>query len=191
MREAQRKQARFVAHVAVAAFAAATAPATAQVLEISPDGAVRELGRSVAAPHDFAPSCARGAMKAAFEDAAQRYDLSVALLANIARTESNCAADARSSAGAIGVMQLMPETARELGVDPTDPAANILGGAAYLRQQLDRFGGRLDLALAAYNAGPAAVARHGGVPAYAETRNYVARNLDLFADQSLSEGAAQ
>jgi soluble lytic murein transglycosylase-like protein len=83
-------------------------------------------------------------------------------------------------------MQLMPGTARALGVDPRNPIDNLNGGAAYLKAQLDRFDGRIDLALAAYNAGPGAVERHGGVPPYRETQAYVAANLQRLADQSLA-----
>ncbi|MGH6952406.1 MAG: lytic transglycosylase domain-containing protein [Vitreimonas sp.] len=127
------------------------------------------------------------ALRATFEEAALRYDVSVELLEAVAHTESRCSADAVSPAGAVGVMQLMPGTARELGVDARDPAENIMGGAAYLREQIDRFEGRLDLALAAYNAGPTAVERRNAASAFAETRNYIARNLDRLADQSLSQ----
>jgi hypothetical protein len=94
----------------------------------------------------------------------------------LVRQESGGNQGAVSPAGAIGRSQLMPDTARGLGVDPRDPAQNLLGGARYLRQQLDKFG-RLDLALAAYNAGPGAVQKYGGVPPYAETRAYVQKIL--------------
>ena len=85
--------------------------------------------------------------------------------------------DAVSAKGARGIMQLMPGTAAELNVDVSDAFDNIRGGATYLRRQLDRFGGSVPLALAAYNAGPGAVLRYGGIPPYRETRNYVATIL--------------
>ena len=78
-----------------------------------------------------------------------------------------------SPRGAIGVMQLMPTTARRIGIDPTDVAQNVRGGAWLLSSLLRQYGGDVRLALAAYNAGPGAVHRHGGVPPYAETRDYV------------------
>ena len=88
--------------------------------------------------------------------------------------------DAGSGAGARGLMQLMPSTASGLGVtDILDPAQNLDAGSRYLKQQVDRFGD-LRLALAAYNAGPGAVTRYGGVPPYTETQNYVTRVLGLY-----------
>ncbi len=121
--------------------------------------------------------------------AAVRYDLSPALLDAVARTESRYDPEAVSPAGAIGIMQLMPATARALGVDPHDPVQNILGGAAYLRAQLDRFDGDIAKALAAYNAGPGRVIQYSGVPPFTETRAYVATNLDRLADHSLAAPA--
>jgi soluble lytic murein transglycosylase-like protein len=88
-------------------------------------------------------------------------------------------------------MQLMPATARQLGVqNPHDPVQNIKGGAAYLRAQLDRFDGDVERALAAYNAGPGAVIRHGQVPPYRETRRYVQNILDRLAQNALVENVS-
>ncbi|MEZ5321059.1 MAG: lytic transglycosylase domain-containing protein [Microthrixaceae bacterium] len=109
-----------------------------------------------------------------FNDAGARYDINPRLLAAVAKQESNFNPRSVSSAGATGLMQFMPATARGLGIDPNDPAQAIDGAARYLRAQLDRFGS-VELALAAYNAGPGAVSRAGGIPAIAETRNYVAK----------------
>jgi soluble lytic murein transglycosylase-like protein len=105
---------------------------------------------------------------------AQRNGLDPALLAGLIKQESGFTANARSGAGAQGLSQLLPSTAAGLGVsNPLDPGQAIEGGAKYLKQQLDRFGGDVARALAAYNAGPGAVQRFGGVPPYAETQNYV------------------
>ena len=104
--------------------------------------------------------------------AANRYGIPSGLFLRLVQQESGWNPGAVSPKGAIGLAQLMPQTARLLGVDPHDPAANLEGGARYLRQQYDRFG-NWRLALAAYNAGPEAVERHGGIPPYRETRNYV------------------
>lgn len=105
--------------------------------------------------------------------AAKQYGISPSLVDAVMWQESRYNPKAVSSAGAIGLMQLMPDTARHLGVNPYDPWQNVFGGAAYLRRQLDRFNNNVPFALAAYNAGPEAVAKHGGIPPYAETRNYV------------------
>lgn len=112
------------------------------------------------------------------DQAAARYGIDRNVLRGLIRAESGFNPRATSPAGAAGLTQLMPATARALGVsDPYEPAQAIDAGARYLRQQLDAFGGDYRLALAAYNAGPAAVRRFGGVPPYAETRAYVQRVL--------------
>ena len=110
--------------------------------------------------------------------AAATYNLPEKLIASVIQAESGFQPDAVSSAGAQGLMQLMPATARELGVsDPFDVRQNIDGGARYLRQMMDRFDGDLKLALAAYNAGPGTVVRYDGEVPYRETRDYVKRVL--------------
>jgi soluble lytic murein transglycosylase-like protein len=106
--------------------------------------------------------------------AAKKYGLDPALLAGLVKQESGFNPNAGSAAGARGLTQLMPGTAAGLGVtNVLDPAQSLDGGAKYLRAQLDAFGGDVTRALAAYNAGPGAVKRYGGVPPYAETQNYV------------------
>ncbi|MBD7922387.1 lytic transglycosylase domain-containing protein [Xanthomonas bonasiae] len=171
---------------------AAWPQAHAQVMEIGEDGSVRHLGEGWATPGAAHASVVAAAppYRAAFEAAAARHGLSVALLQSLAWSESRYDASAVSPAGAIGVMQLMPATARALAVDPWDPQQNIEGGAAYLRQQLDRFDGDLERALAAYNAGPGQVQRHAGVPPFRETRAYVAGNLERLAELSVAGAAA-
>ena len=111
--------------------------------------------------------------------AARKYDLPVNLIKSVIRAESNFQVKAVSHAGAQGLMQLMPATAKALGVsNPFNIEENIDGGSRYLRKMLDSFGGNLKLALAAYNAGPEAVIRYGGrVPPYRETQQYVKRVL--------------
>jgi soluble lytic murein transglycosylase-like protein len=108
---------------------------------------------------------------------AAKYDLSPTLLEALVWQESRWNTGAVSPAGARGLAQLMPGTARQLGVNADDPHANLEGGARYLRWQLDTFGGDLEKALAAYNAGPGRVIRAGGIPAIRETQNYVASIL--------------
>ena len=114
------------------------------------------------------------------EAAARKYKVDPKLVAAVAEVESNGNQNAVSSAGAIGVMQLMPGTAASLGVDPYNKQQNVEGGAKYLRQMLDTFGGDTKKAVAAYNAGPGAVKDYGGVPPYKETQNYVNKVLDIY-----------
>ena len=106
--------------------------------------------------------------------AATRFGIDYNLVDAVAWQESRYNPRALSTAGAMGVMQLMPGTARQLGVrNPHDVEQNVVGGTAYLRQQLERFGNNVPLALAAYNAGPGAVIKYGGIPPYRETQDYV------------------
>jgi soluble lytic murein transglycosylase-like protein len=112
--------------------------------------------------------------------AAKKYNIDPALVSAVAEVESGFHQEAVSDAGAVGIMQLMPETASTLGVNPYDANQNIDGGAKYLSQLMQSFGGDIRKAVAAYNAGPQAVRDHGGVPPYGETEAYVDSVLDLY-----------
>lgn len=112
--------------------------------------------------------------------AADKYNVDPKLISAVAEAESGGNQEEISDAGAIGVMQLMPDTAASLGVNPYDEAQNVEGGAKYLRQMLDTFGGDVRKAVAAYNAGPQAVKDYGGVPPYSETQAYVDKVLDIY-----------
>lgn len=113
-----------------------------------------------------------------FEEASNTFGVSVNLLESIAKAESNFDANAVSSAGAIGVMQLMPATAAAMGVtDAYDAYQNIMGGAKYISQLLQQYSGNISLALAAYNAGSSNVDQYGGIPPFTETQNYVKKVL--------------
>lgn len=128
----------------------------------------------------LAGTVAASEYNAIIAEAAAKYKVDPRLVSAVAETESDFSQEARSAAGAIGVMQLMPDTAKALGVNPYDAKENIEGGAHYLRQMLDTFGGDVTKAVAAYNAGPQAVKDHGGVPPYQETIGYVNKVLDLY-----------
>jgi len=126
--------------------------------------------------------------EAMLKQAATAANISPVLLSALVWQESRWNPQAVSPKGAMGLAQLMPATARDLGVNPSDPMQNLIGGARYLRSLLDQFNGDLEKALAAYNAGPGRVSRAGGVPAIAETRNYVA---SIVRHISYSTGASQ
>lgn len=133
------------------------------------------------------PRAPRPALAEMFRTSGEQSLVSDRLIEAVAWTESRFNVSAVSPKGARGVMQLMPGTARGLGVDPRDPAQNIRGGAAYLRTLLDQFDGDIVKTLAAYNAGPNAVRRHGGPPPYAETQAYIAQVLNRLADQAQND----
>jgi soluble lytic murein transglycosylase-like protein len=143
--------------------------------------AVKQTGKP-----DFAPITSRRAIKVSdpiksrfgkiITQAAEETNLKPALIHSVIKAESNGDPYAVSDAGAKGLMQLADSTARDLGVrNPFDPKANVMGGAKYLRTLIDKYKGNLRLALAAYNAGPGTVERHGGVPPFKETHDYIQR----------------
>ena len=169
--------------------------AFAQVIEIGPAGASTISGPTVFTPDGAkliekpAPPKSARYVEAAllFEKAGGEVELSPRLLEAVAYVESRFNSKALSPKGAQGMMQLMPETAAELGVNPANPEENVRGGADYLRRLVIMFGNNIQLALAAYNAGPSAVLRYGGVPPYAETQAYVAAVMDYLATTSIPE----
>lgn len=132
------------------------------------------------APASVPPSNTSADPKRLLDAAADRYGLPAALLHSVARTESAYQVNAVSPKGAIGVMQLMPQTAAELGANPHNPAENIDAGARHLRDLLERYDGSAHKALSAYNAGAGAVEKYKGVPPYAETVNYVHKVLNTY-----------
>ena len=186
----------------------AAAPAHADVMEIGPNGprwisgalAVEapaeigsdavELSADFAVPPQAIADAARqagvvpGVYAAKVDELSRRFDLSPTLIEALVWQESRWNAAARSPVGARGLAQLMPGTARYLGVNPDDPLANLEGGARYLREQLDRFDGDIEKALAAYNAGPGRVIAAGGIPRIRETQGYVASIMGRLSDHS-------
>jgi len=198
------------AAVAVTLATLAAAPLHADVLEIGAGGEARWIAGPQARALVEAPGAPAGevpaeasriagpaatglahravppAYAAKVAELAARFDLSPALIEALVWQESRWRPAAVSPAGARGLAQLMPGTAREMGVDPDDPFANLEGGARYLREQLDRFGGDVEKALAAYNAGPGRVQAANGIPRIRETQNYVASIMGRLSDQARS-----
>lgn len=157
-------------------------PAHAQVIEIDFAGEIQRFdgpavytsdGVALIGRHPMAERLASD-IDRAMAEASRVQGVDRGLLDAVAWQESRGRMSAISPKGAIGIMQLMPTTAAQLGIRYRDPVENIRGGAIYLRQQIDRFGS-VPLALAAYNAGPGAVTRYNGIPPFRETRAYVAK----------------
>jgi len=178
----------------VLALTALAKPAFADVLEVGEGGMMwvsgGPEGQAGASPHSVAepdpvtfvgPSAGPDRWRDRVAVLSGKYDLSPVLLEAVVWQESRWREGAVSPAGARGLAQLMPGTARMLGVDADDPSSNLEGGARYLRAQLDAFGGDLERALAAYNAGPGRVRAAGGVPAIRETQAYVRSILGRLA----------
>jgi soluble lytic murein transglycosylase-like protein len=172
-----------------------SSPAKAEVLEIDAAGVVAvHDGPEVTSQEGSTPIFSAvksqvladeaGGNKTDIDDAAAGAALSPDLLEAVAWRESRLYANAVSPAGAIGEMQLMPGTAKDLRVDPHDGRQNLIGGAHYLAGLLRRYDGDVVRALAAYNAGPGAVDRYGGVPPYKETQAYVAAILDRLSQRA-------
>lgn len=164
--------ARWVAGPRAGAAAVPSSPADTAVPAVAEAMVAYPQANAAAVPGRYAPK---------IHELAARYDLSPSLLEALVWQESRWHENAVSPAGARGLAQLMPGTARYLGVNPDDPHANLEGGARYLREQLNRFGGDLEKALAAYNAGPGRVERAGGIPNIRETQAYVAAILGRLA----------
>ena len=190
---------RLIAAAAGVAACVFASPAYAQVMDIAPDGTVSVRQGSGAATFEIVSPASDKVIEesidinvpqmaitpvdsstvppqfvAAVNYAATSANISPNLLAALVWQESRWNPQALSPKGAMGLAQLMPATARWLGVNPADPNANLVGGARYLRMLLDQFDGNVEKALAAYNAGPGRVRSAGGIPAIAETQNYVA-----------------
>lgn len=164
-------------------FAVRSACSAAQEVEATLSAAPvkARFGKSPSPSAQWTPSAVDGLI----EDVARRHSVDPNLVRAMIKVESNFNPHARSRKGAMGLMQLMPSTARDLNVyNPYDPAQNLDGGIRHIKSLLEQNGGDVALSLAAYNAGQGAVNRHGGVPRYKETQDYVKRITEMYAGNS-------
>ncbi|MDC0886821.1 lytic transglycosylase domain-containing protein [Altererythrobacter sp.] len=173
--------ARWIAGGTPGALPAATGLSALDILAIDPATGLPGHAASDTSRH---ASGVPAAYRAKVHELSARFDLSPSLIEALVWQESRWRENAVSHAGARGLAQLMPGTARYLGVNPDDPFANLEGGARYLREQLDRFDGDLEKALAAYNAGPGRVIAAKGIPNIRETKHYVAAIMGRLSNHS-------
>ena len=150
-------------------------------IELCSNTAVNNTAASASVKLEASGLSCSAQLDAIFDEAASKYGVDAKFLKAIAKCESDFSTECTSSSGAMGIMQLMPQTAASLGVtNAYDPYQNIMGGARYISEKLAQYNGDKSLALAAYNAGSGNVAKYGGIPPFKETQNYVAKVMAYY-----------
>ena len=150
-------------------------------IELCSNTAVNNTAASASVKLEASGLSCSAQLDAIFNEAASKYGVDAKFLKSIAKCESDFSTECTSHSGAMGIMQLMPQTAASLGVtNAYDPYQNIMGGARYISEKLDQYNGDKSLALAAYNAGSGNVAKYGGIPPFKETQNYVAKVMAYY-----------
>lgn len=150
-------------------------------IELCSNTAVNNTAASASVKLEASGLSCSAQLDAIFDEAASKYGVDAKFLKAIAKCESDFSTECTSRSGAMGIMQLMPQTAASLGVtNAYDPYQNIMGGARYISEKLAQYNGDKSLALAAYNAGSGNVAKYGGIPPFKETQNYVAKVMAYY-----------